>query len=324
MALITVVVPIYNVENYLERCLKSIQDQSMSDFVVLCINDGSTDDSQKIIDDFVENDKRFISFIKQNGGLSDARNYGLERANSDYICFIDSDDYLENNYLELGLESMKSKDLDLVVMDYYQRFDFKNTKEIIKLPFDENTIYSLKTHPELLAYLNNAAWNKIYRTELFKKHQLSYPYGYRHQDLGTTFRYLYFCSRIAFIHVPTYNYLADRPNNLTQQYDQKIDHILAMIKMNIDFYTEHNALVENYEALKYLCGINLLTSLRKLPNFKNRKFVFKFIDLVFNQIKKAFPDFPKCTYPLMKEAHAHIYLNPFLLKWYYRYTQLRK
>ena len=92
--LISIVVPIYNVENYLERCLKSIKSQTFRDFEVLCVNDGSTDNSQLIIDDFVKSDERFKSFIKEKGGLSDARNYGLIRSKADYIMFFDSYDFI--------------------------------------------------------------------------------------------------------------------------------------------------------------------------------------------------------------------------------------
>lgn len=322
METITLVVPIYNVEAYLDRCLASIQTQSFTDFIVLCINDGSTDKSQTIINRYLK-DPRFFSYTKENGGLSDARNYGLKRVKTPYVAFIDSDDYLEPDYLELGLQRMMKDDLDLVVMDYYQSFDTKNLKEEIHLPFNESTLYSLATHPELLAYMNNAAWNKLYKTQLFKDHGLEYPFGYRHQDLGTTFRYLYFCKRVGFIQRPLYNYLADRPNNLTQQVDLKIDHILAMIQINLDFYKSQNAFEDNKEALKYLSGINLLSSLRKLPRLTDQDFVFSFIDTSFNLMKQDFPDFPKCDYPLRKEAHAFIYLHPNLLKWYYRYTRLR-
>lgn len=324
MAKISLVLPIYNVEAYLDRCLSSIRTQRRTDFVVLCVNDGSTDQSQSIIDHYVKLDQRFVSLTKSNGGLSDARNYGLERVTTPYVMFLDSDDFVEEDMLELALGKMEKDELDLLVFDYFQYFDEKNLKEEIHLPFEEDVIYNLKSHPQLLAYLNNAAWNKIYKTSLFKDHGIVYPFGYRHQDLGTTFRYLCFCERVGFIRKPLYDYLADRPNNLTQMIDPKIDHILDMVKMNLEFYQLEGLSDAYREELKYLGTINLLQSLRKLPKFEDQTFVFDFIDKSFDLMKAYFNDWPKSTYPIYKEAYAWLYLNRNLLKWYYRYTQLRK
>ena len=323
MEKITVVVPIYNVEAYIERCLSSIQNQSFVDFKVFCINDGSADGSKEKILPFLE-DHRFSLFDKENGGLSDARNYGLRKVDTEYVCFIDSDDFLESNYLERMLNQIERNQADLVVCDYYQYFEEKNHKEIITLPFNEEAIYSIEKNPELIAYINNAAWNKIYRTQVFKENGLEYPFGYRHQDLGLSFRYLYYAKKVVFVKEALYNYIADRPNNLTQMIDPKIDHILDMIQINVDFYHEKHVFNRYENELMYLAGINLLSSLRKLPKFQDQAFVFSFIDQAFNQMEKNFTNFPKTSYPLMKEAHAWLYLNRNLLKWYYRYKRFRK
>jgi glycosyltransferase involved in cell wall biosynthesis len=323
MEKITVVVPIYNVEAYLERCLSSIQNQSFKDFKVLCINDGSTDGSKEKILPFLK-DSRFILFDKANGGLSDARNYGLRKVDTEYVCFIDSDDFLEKQYLERMIKRLEKDQADLVVCDYYQYFDEKNLKESIALPYLEDQVYSLDKNHDLLAYLNNAAWNKVYRTQVFMENGLEYPFGYRHQDLGLTFRYLYYAKKVVFVNEALYDYLADRPNNLTQMIDPKIDHILDMIQINADFFTEKKQFKHYENELTYLAGINLLNSLKKLPKFKDQKFVLSFIDQAFDQMEKTFPKFPKTSYPLMKEAHAWLYLNRNLLKWYYRYKRFRK
>lgn len=324
MAQVSLVVPIYNVDAYLERCLESIRHQTFKDIEVLCINDGSTDTSQSIIDQFVKKDERFKSFIKPNGGLSDARNYGLQRVTSAVVMFPDSDDFCEPSMVEKAYTRMIKDQLDCVVFDYAQYFDAHQTKEVIHLPFDDNTIYAFDTHPELIAYMNNAAWNKLYKVSIFRDEHIEYPLGYRHQDLGTTLRYLYFCDRIGYIHEPLYNYLADRLNNLTQMVDQKIRHIIDMNQINIHFFKEKDIFNRYYEELKYVSAINLMTSLRKLPRLSDKEFVFEFIDQSFDFMEHHFPGYPKCVYPLNKEPHAFIYTHRNLLKWYYRYTQLRR
>ena len=109
--LISVIIPVYNVEKYLEKCLKSVQNQSYAHFEVILINDGSTDSSLKICEAFIKKDKRFSVLTKENGGLSSARNLGLKKIRGKYVTFVDSDDYLSEHYLKhfvSGIESEKS------------------------------------------------------------------------------------------------------------------------------------------------------------------------------------------------------------------------
>ena len=96
----SIIVPVYNVEKYIKKCLESIKNQTYTNFEVIIVNDGSKDSSQIIIDEYVNSDNRFKSFIKKNGGLSSARNYGLKYVKGDYILFLDSDDYIDINLLE--------------------------------------------------------------------------------------------------------------------------------------------------------------------------------------------------------------------------------
>jgi len=324
MVQISVVVPIYNVGPYLKRSLDSLIDQTFTDFEILCVNDGSTDNSADIIQQFVVRDHRFKRLDKQNGGLSDARNFGLKQVTAPYVMFLDSDDFFESNMLELSFKRMVQDQLDLVIFDYNQVFDETKFVEPMHLPFESDRVYDPRIDKSLYAYMNNAAWNKMYRTDLFKQNGLEYPYGYRHQDLGTTFRYLSYCERVGFIQKPLYNYRADRPNNITQQVDYKIDHILDMVKLNIVFFKDHNLFETYYEELKYLSVINLLYSFRKLTQFTHQAFVFEFIDQTFGLIKENFPDFPKAKYPIWDEPNARIYLNPFKLKIYYVFTMMRR
>ena len=321
--LISIVLPIYNVEHYLERCLKSISAQTFSDFEVLCINDGSTDDSQLIIDKYVQNDNRFKSFIKDNGGLSDARNYGLVRSKADHIMFLDSDDFVEKDLLKDTYEKAIKYDLDIVIFDFYQFYVQDDHRDVVNNVFDEDKIYNLKEQPDLLCYVNNAAWNKLYRTELFTKNDITYPFGYRHQDLATTPKLLYLAEKVGFVNKPLYNYLVDRPNNLTQQYDKQIYHIIDMNMEYLQFYKNNKIFQQYYEQLKYLCIINILTSLKKVVNFTDYHFVREFINDVFKFIKHYFPDYPACIYDFKQEKVDIIYSNKSLLLLYISYRKVK-
>lgn len=323
MSKVTIVVPIYNVENYLRRNLETLKEQTYTDIEVLCVNDGSIDNSGKIIDDFVQHDQRFKRLDKENGGLSDARNYGLKYASGKYIMFIDSDDFVSKDMVKACVERMEKDNLDMVVFDYQQHYDETNSDEVIHIPFDDEKVYSLKENKELLAYCNNAAWNKMYRTALFTDNLIEYPFGYRHQDLGTTFRLIYYSERIGFINRPLYYYLVDRPNNISQMIDKNLYHILDMCKINVDFYKSVNLFEDIKEELKYLCMINFNVALRKAIKLKDRKFVFNFIDQIFDFMKLNFGNLKFKKYSPISYKSDKIYLSRWKTKAYYIYHKYR-
>ncbi|MPN14580.1 hypothetical protein SDC9_161907 [bioreactor metagenome] len=214
--------------------------------------------------------------------------------------------------------------LDIVIFDFYQFYTQSEERLWIKNPFLSDMVYNLETTPELLCYVNNAAWNKLYRKKLFTDYNITYPFGYRHQDLGTTPKLLYLAKCIGFVNQPLYNYLIDRPNNLTQQYDRKIYHIIDMNREYLDYYREQKVFSCYYEQLKYLCIINILNSLKKVLNYSDMAFVNQFVDDAFGFMKNYFPDYPTCIYNIYPDKHDRIYLNKILLKMYLCYRQWRE
>ena len=324
MSQLTIVLPYYNVGDYIDRCLNSLLNQTNPDFEVFCVNDGSKDHSDEIVKKYSELDSRFKRLVKQNGGLSDARNFGLNDVTTKYVMFLDSDDFFEPDLVELCLNKMENEQCDLVIYNYKQLFIRENRSELIREKFDSNKIYNPNIDKTLVAYISNAAWNKIYRTELFKSNQIEYPVGYRYEDLGTTFRYLMCCERVGFIDKPLANYLIDRPNNISGASDKKIKDILSMVELNIGFYQKNNKFNDYYEELKYLSSINCLNMLRKVPLMDDLNFVISFIDDTFKVLKNNFKDFPKSSYGLMDLPQASIYFNPLKLKLYVYYKYLSR
>lgn len=320
MAKVDVIVPIYNVGNYLERNLNSLVNQTYKDIRILCVNDGSTDNSQAIVDCFAKNDERVLSFQKSNGGLSDARNYGLQYVESEYVMFIDSDDFCELNMIETALKCIEDNSANMAVFGYNQYYIETNKKEEIKLDIPEG-IYILDKNPEILALTPNCAWNKIYKTSLFVENNIRYPFGYRYEDLGTTAKLMFIANRIAYINKPLYNYLIDRPNNITQQVDNKLYHVLDMIEEIVKFYKEHNAFDKYYDELYYLFERNIITTLRKLVGLNDNKFFFKFIDCVFKFKRRYFKRKSK-KYNTRKDKGDFIYTKSFFIKIYYIYKNI--
>lgn len=322
MAKLSIVVAIYNVEEYIGKCLESLKNQTVSnDYEVICVNDGSTDNSRNIVLEYVNSDSRFNILDKENGGLSDARNFGLRACDSKYISFVDGDDFVSNDYVEKALKEMENNDLDMLVFAYDQYYLATNSNEKINLKIEEG-IYNLKEKKDLLAYTPNAAWNKIYKTSLFKDNDIEYPFGYRHQDLGTTPKLLLNSERVGYINDSLYSYLIDRPNNITAQVDKKLYHIIDMAKEVMDYYKDKNVFDEYVDEFEYLVKRNFIQSLRKSMRLKDKTFVNKFIDDVFACSDEYFNK-ASHKYKIAEEDGDEVYLSKIKCKAYYLYRKLK-
>lgn len=206
--LISVVVPIYNVEKYLERCIDSIINQTYKNLEILLINDGSKDSSYEICKNVEKKDKRIKVYSKENGGLSDARNYGLERAKGEYICFIDSDDYINPKMIEKLYEQIKEKNSDIAIVHYNIVNDGEeNNQEITDLKEDTYVYNSESAIRQLFYedYYRDFAWNKLYKKSLFKN--IRYPFGKLMEDLGTTYLLFDNSEKISYSKLPLYYYV---------------------------------------------------------------------------------------------------------------------
>ncbi len=324
MAKVSVVVPMYQVEDYLPKAIDSLVSQTLQDLQIILVNDGSPDRCGEIAEQYAKQDKRITVLHKTNGGLSDARNAGMQLATSKYIYFFDSDDFLEPQCLQLCYEKLEETGADMVMFEIYQYYMKTGKKERICNAYADDQCYTLKDKPEMLTTTLNAAWNKMYRLSLFVDHQIDYPFRYYYEDLGTTYRLMLKANKIALINQPLYNYLVDRPGNITTQFSYNAYHVLGMAKMNIDFFKREGVFEQYYEELKFLCSVNILENLKKTRNVEDKKLVDEFIDVCFYELKLHFPDFPKCKYNILREKHNWIYANKFYLKSYLWLKRLRR
>ena len=158
MPKVSVIVPVYNVENYVEKCLKSLVKQTLQDIEIIIVNDGSTDNSENIIKEFIKLYGEKIKYVtKENGGLSDARNYGMKFASGEYIAFLDSDDYVDITLYEKMYNKAIEEQCDYVECDFIWKYDDKEVK-------DTGNIY--KNKHEMLATARVVAWNKLIKRSL--------------------------------------------------------------------------------------------------------------------------------------------------------------
>jgi glycosyltransferase involved in cell wall biosynthesis len=258
---------------------------------------------------------------KPNGGLSDARNAGMAIASGKYIQFIDSDDFVEPQLLEKCRQKLEETGADMVIFDIYQYFLATGKKEIIANTYDASGVYSIRTNPELIVSIQNCAWNKMYKLSLFKDNDIIYPWGCYYEDLGTTYRLLARCDKVAFINEPLYDYLQDRPGNITHQFNFSVYHVLDMVKLTVDDYKNLGIYETYYEELKCLGARNILECLKKTRNVNDKKMTEKFVQVCFWYIKNNWPEFPKCRYPILREKNDWIYANEKILRLYLAYRR---
>lgn len=201
---ISIVVPVYNVEIYLDKCIKSIVGQSYRNLEIILVDDGSTDNSLNICNFWIDKDERIKIIHKKNGGLSSARNAGIDIATGDYIAFVDSDDYIDNEFVAKLLNKMLETDSDIVCCGYYEIINGERNISNKKLICGE---YTKKEALEMLIKwdIQDYAWNKLYRRSLFEN--IRYPEGRNYEDMATTYKIFLKANKVTVIGEKLYNYL---------------------------------------------------------------------------------------------------------------------
>ena len=174
---ISIIVPIYNAEKYIAKCVDSLVNQTKKELEFILINDGSTDNTEEIIKTY--KDKRIKYYKNKNQGIGKTRNFGISKSTGKYIMFLDSDDYLSKNACQKMYEKILESNSDLVVCDFYKVYDFGKTEEIKLSSFSET---SLKGRPSIINEINLAPWNKIYKRELITKNKIKFIENLKYED----------------------------------------------------------------------------------------------------------------------------------------------
>ncbi|MCI8290692.1 MAG: glycosyltransferase [Clostridia bacterium] len=225
----SVIVPVYNVEKYLAKCLESIINQTNQDFELIVVNDGTKDNSQSIIDEYVgKYPSKIKSFIKENGGLSDARNFGVERANGEYIVFVDSDDFINERLLEKLDEEIKKYDyLDVIGYNFVDMNEKYEQITVTARPKKSNingqeAISSLILDKQYF----EPAWGFAYNLKYWKENNFKYIKGLYHEDFALTPLVILKANKVSFIDFDGYYYIITQ-NSITRNSDIEKEKRLA-------------------------------------------------------------------------------------------------
>ncbi len=253
---VSLIIPIYNVEDYIDECLQSVIESmgSLPNIQVILVDDGTPDDSGKIAQRYANDHSNLLYLKKENGGLSDARNYGLEFVQHNYVGFLDSDDWIHKSFFEKIFEALE-KNPDMVIYDYLN----------VKKNSEPEAVNGMDI-PEILWTVQASAWNKVYKTSMFE--QIKFPKGKVFEDVGTVYKLLYFVEDYVYINEFLYNYRQDREGSILSTISLSINDIYSALEDTHRFYSAREALSGEheiglaYQYVKLLCWSNMYRQLQ--------------------------------------------------------------
>ena len=282
---VSVIVPIYNSEKYLKKCLDSLISQELLDMEFILINDGSTDESEEIIKSY--KDSRLKYFKQKNLGIGAARNLGIKEAKGEYIGFLDSDDYVESNtYLEM-YNRCKRDNLDIVICDYYEEKD--NDKNIVNLINFQDT--TLNDSPNLLMDIPLSPWNKLYKREIFDE-KSCFPVGLKYEDTPFVAYMFSRAKKIGKLNKPMFHYVIHSGSETTT-IDKRVFDIFKICDILLDNLGNNKYIESNLNDLIIYLITKYTISMRYV---KDKEFRNEFINQAFNYLEKNIKDYKKSNY----------------------------
>ncbi len=324
---VSVIVPVYNVYDYLDKCLDSLVKQTLKDIEIIVVNDGSPDNSQEIIDKYAKKYPKLIkAYQKKNGGLSSARNFGISKAKGEYIIFIDSDDYVEYDMLEEMYKKAKTTSADVVscqLVYHYRKFVDQK-----KLEHPEYFGKKIIDEPRILLEVKSYAVNKIYKRELWN--DFRFP-DQHFEDSAVVYNVLLTANKIECINGAKYHYIKERGEAITSNTDDRIYDIFKSCDAILSFYQEKDC----YNSIKDTLDRVILGHI----GFRIKSFMVtyqaddlkKYVYYAHDYLDKKIVDWRKNNYlkfTFKNTFHNNLYhlvfKNKFMLNLYVIYLKLKR
>ncbi|MBR1653887.1 MAG: glycosyltransferase [Clostridia bacterium] len=285
MPKVSVIVPVYNVEKYIEKCLNSLVNQTLQDIEIIIVNDGSTDNSETIIKKYIQNNHENIKYVtKTNGGLSDARNYGMKYATGEYIAFLDSDDYVDVTIYEKMYNKAIEEKCDFVECDFVWKYDNKEVK-------DCGEIYHNKH--EMLEKARVVAWNKLIKRELIEQTKIEFPKGLRYEDIEFFYKLLPHIKNFGFVKEYLIYYI-QRGNSIANTQNEKTKDIFMVLENVINYYKDNNFYDEYEIELEYsYTRLLLCSSILRIIKIKDKKIKRELLKQTWSNLNSKFPNWKK-------------------------------
>lgn len=323
--MVSIIIPAYNVEKYIERCIRSAMNQTLKNIEIIVINDGSKDKTQKIIESLQVEDNRIKLVNKKNGGLSSARNRGIIEAKGEYIQHLDGDDWIEKETCEELYKLAKKEDLDIVISDFYKDYDNGKLVKIKSFKFEENIILNSNICLKELSEnnINVNIWMKFIKKEIYIKNNIQHLEGINlGEDLVTTPKLIGVSNRIMKKNKAYYHYIYNPKSITNNKFSQKIGEIFICFDELEKFFKDRK--IENYQ-LKILKANHLSNFFYNTP-LKEKKYMHSFdkfsnyIESLENEILNELRKEKKLLYKIFSVV-KHKYLR---IKLIVLFSKLRK
>ena len=309
MKKVSVIVPVYNVEKYIDKCLNTLVNQTLKDIEIIIVNDGSPDNSQEIIDKYQKKyPKKIKSYIKENGGQGSARNFGLEKATGEYIGYVDSDDFIELDMYEKLYNKAKKNDLDIVICGNYCVTETGNKTEE-----SDRRLFSDKKKNAFFGKM--AVWNKIYKRELLLNSNISFRSKLWYEDLDFTVQILSLAKKVGYVDKPLYNYLIREGSTMNNSNIKRNLEIL----LAFDEVLKNDKIKDNKEIIEFLGIFHILiaATVRVVNADADKKNKKEIINKLLNYVEEHFPSYKSNKYLNTLEKNKKIIYKLILIKQYW-------
>ncbi|MDO8870931.1 MAG: glycosyltransferase [Methanobacteriaceae archaeon] len=246
-AKISIIIPVYNVEKYLEQCLESVINQTMTEIEIICVNDGSKDKSPQILEEFAQKDERIKVIHKENGGIASARNEGLKYVTGEYIGFVDSDDWIEPHMYETLYNNAKSNDCDMVMCSAH-RFDEVTQELLYDLPyftlefFNESfndVVFNYQATGNFLFKINVTPWNKVYKASFLKENKIKFPEGLDFEDNTFFYESYLKANKVSLVRDHLYFYRINRRGSFIATGNKRFFDVIPIQNLNEKLVREY-------------------------------------------------------------------------------------
>lgn len=310
MKKLSIIVPAYNIEQYIGKCIDSLAQQTLQNIEIIIINDGSTDKTEEIINKKINQyaDKDITLYNKKNGGMSDARNYGLSKSNGEYIAFVDGDDYVESDMFTKMYEKTNEYKYDIVVCDVNCRYPNKDIEIKSGVICDKKNM-NILDKKELLLSTYVVVWNKIYKRDLFTQDKL-FMKGIYYEDVLFLYKLYPFIDSIGVVNEKLYNYI-QRQNSVTYTYNEKLYDIVTVLKELRNYYINKNLKDDYSDILEYIYVRYLFaTFIKRLAKCKDKKKFKEGVNYVIQNVKEVYPNYKNNIF-IKKKNGKSLYLRCF-------------
>ena len=310
MPKVSVIVPVYNVEQYIEKCILSLVNQTLEDIEIIFVNDGTKDNSEEIILNYQKQFPDKIKYFKkENGGLSSARNFGIPYATGKYVCFLDSDDYVETNMYETMYNEATSGNYDMVECNFI--WEYPNKKRL-----DIGASYV--SQKEALTKARVVAWNKLYKREILINSKVRFPEGLRYEDVEFFYEILPELKSIGYVKEPFIHYI-QRENSIINTQNEKTKEIFTVLEHVLNYYKANNLWDEYKDELEYIYTRFLLcSSFLRMTKIKDKTIRKNLLVETWSKLNMTFPNWKKNKH-LREKGLKNLYMrtvNKFTYKIY--------